>query len=136
VPLFALCIGRIAIFPPQIQQAISEVSKGAMEGNFGIIFTRAVFAGWLIALMVWLLPGADSSRVSIIIITYLIGLAGFNHVIAGSTKVLFLVVTGAVTWPAYLSRFLLPTLFGNIVGGVSLVAFLGHAQVVAGRDLD
>lgn len=49
-----------------------EVSRGATEGGFGTVFMRAVFAGWLIALMVWLFPAAESARVSIIIIiTYL-----------------------------------------------------------------
>jgi formate/nitrite transporter FocA (FNT family) len=135
--LFALCVGRIPIFSTHIQQVLMEVSQGSLAGGFGVIFMRAVFAGWLIALMVWLLPGAESARVSIIIIlTYLIGLGGFNHVIAGSTKVMFLVVSGAETWSNYALRFLLPTPLGNIVGGVSLVAFLGHAQVVAGQDSD
>ncbi|MGH9690525.1 MAG: formate/nitrite transporter family protein [Candidatus Acidiferrales bacterium] len=135
--LFALCVGRIPIFPPHIQQTMIEISTGATEGGFGVIFVRAIFAGWLIALMVWLLPAAESARVSIIIIlTYLIGLGGFSHVIAGSTKVLFLVVTGGETWGVFLWRFFVPTLLGNIVGGVSLVAFLGHAQVVAGKDAD
>jgi formate-nitrite transporter family protein len=135
--LFALCVGRVPIFSAHIQQILMEVSQGSLQGGFGVIFMRAVFAGWLIALMVWLLPGAESARVSIIIIlTYLIGLGGFNHVIAGSTKVMFLVVSGAETWSSYALRFFLPTLLGNIVGGVSLVAFLGHAQVVAGQDSD
>ena len=120
-----------------MQQSLVEVSRGATESGFGVIFMRAIFAGWLIALMVWLLPAAESARVSIIIIiTYLIGLGGFNHVVAGSTKLLLLVVTGTETWSTFLMRFFLPTLLGNIVGGVSLVAFLGHAQVVAGTDLD
>jgi formate/nitrite transporter FocA (FNT family) len=120
-----------------VQQSLIEVSQGSMQGSFEAIFMRAVFAGWLIALMVWLLPGAESARVSIIIIiTYLIGLGGFNHVIAGSTKVMFLVVSGAETWSSYVFRFFIPTLLGNIVGGVSLVAFLGHAQVVSGKELD
>jgi len=133
--LFSLCVGRVAIFSPHIQQMLTEISQGSMEGGFGVIFMRAVFAGWLIALMVWLLPGAESARVSfIIILTYLIGLGGFNHVIAGSTKVMFLVVTGSQTWASYVLRFFFPTLLGNIVGGVSLVAFLGHAQVVAGKE--
>ncbi|HVB59538.1 MAG TPA: formate/nitrite transporter family protein [Candidatus Acidoferrales bacterium] len=135
--LFALCVGRIPIFAPHIQQTMIEISTGATEGGFGVIFVRAIFAGWLIALMVWLLPAAETARVSIIIIlTYLIGLGGFSHVIAGSTKVLFLVVTGGETWGVFLWRFFVPTLLGNIVGGVSLVAFLGHAQVVAGKDAD
>ncbi|HTW21956.1 MAG TPA: formate/nitrite transporter family protein [Candidatus Baltobacteraceae bacterium] len=135
--VFALCVGRIPIFPPHIQQSLIEVSQGGADAGFGVVFVRAIFAGWLIALMVWLLPAAESARVSIIIIiTYLIGLGGFNHVIAGSTKQLLLVVTGAETWGGYFARFFLPTLLGNIAGGVALVAFLGHAQVVAGSESD
>lgn len=133
--IFALCLAKIPIFTSPIQQALIEVSRGGTEGSFEVIFMRAIFAGWLIALMVWLLPVAESARVSIIIIlTYLIGLGGFNHVVAGSVKQMFLVIVGAQTWGVYAGRFLLPTLLGNIVGGVSLVAFLGHAQVVAGKD--
>jgi formate/nitrite transporter FocA (FNT family) len=133
--LFALTVGRVPIFSPQIYASMVEISRGGAQGGWAVIFVRAIFAGWLIALMVWLLPAAESARVSIIIIlTYIIGLGGFNHVIAGSVKMLFLVVRGAATWPEYFVRFFLPTLFGNIVGGVSLVAFLGHAQVVAGSE--
>lgn len=85
--------------------------------------------------MVWLLPAAETARVSIIIIiTYLIGIGGFAHVIAGSTKVLYLVSAGQLPWARYLEGFLIPTLMGNILGGVSLVAALGHAQVVAGKE--
>lgn len=132
--IFALCIARIAIFTPQVQQALANVSKEA-PGGFGVVFMRALFAGWLLALMVWLLPGAESARVSIIVmITYLIGLGNFNHIIAGSNKMFFQLVTGTEAWGAFLTHFFFPTLLGNIVGGVSLVAFLGHAQVVAGKD--
>jgi len=129
--LFALCLGKISIVPPETQQILLEVSRSATTGSFGVVLMRAIFAGWLIALMVWLLPAAESARVSIIIIiTYLIGLGGFNHVVAGSTKYLLLVVTGAESWSNFFIQFFFPTLLGNIVGGVSLVAFLGHAQVV------
>lgn len=61
-------------------------------------------------------------------------LGGFNHIIAGSNKMFFLVVTGAESWASLFLKFFLPTFFGNVVSGVSLVAFLGHAQVVAGRE--
>jgi formate-nitrite transporter family protein len=133
--LFALTVARVPIFSPQTYATMMEVSRGGAEGGLGVIFVRAIFAGWLIALMVWLLPAAESARVSIIIIlTYVIGLAGFNHVIAGSVKMLFLVVRGGASWPEFLVKFFIPTLLGNIVGGVSLVAFLGHAQVTAGSE--
>ena len=94
----------------------------------------SIFAGWLIALMVWLLPAADSGKLSIIIIvTYLVGIGGFSHIVAGSTTALFLVLTKSISWGPCFALFFIPTLLGNIIGGVSLVAALGHAQVVAKR---
>jgi formate/nitrite transporter FocA (FNT family) len=49
---------------------------------------------------------------------------------------LFLVATGSQTLTQFFALFFVPTLLGNIVGGVSLVAFLGHAQVMAGKEAD
>jgi formate/nitrite transporter FocA (FNT family) len=132
--LFALVLGHTALFPPPVHEAFTAIGLSHLGASFGIAFTRAIFAGWLIALMVWLLPGAESARVGIIIIiTYLVGLGGLNHIIAGSTTMLYLVVTHSISWATYFTAFFLPTLLGNIVGGVSLVAALGHAQVVGGK---
>jgi formate/nitrite transporter FocA (FNT family) len=133
--LFALCVARVAMFDPDVQQALDHVSREGLGAGFGVVVMRGIFAGWLIALMVWLLPGAETARVSIIIIiTYLIGIGGFNHIVAGSNKMFYLVATGAESWGWFFAHFFAPTLLGNIVGGVSLVAFLGHAQVVAGKE--
>lgn len=132
--LFALCLGKIAIFDPAVQRTLTDISLSHIGASIGVVVVRAIFAGWLIALMVWLLPGAESARVGIIIIiTYLVGICRFNHVIAGSTKMFFLIVTGYLSWKAYAVQFFLPTLLGNVVGGLSLVAALGHAQVVGGK---
>jgi formate/nitrite transporter FocA (FNT family) len=46
--------------------------------------------------------------------------------------VLFLVATGQASPAQYLAGYMLPTLIGNTIGGVALVAALNHAQVVAG----
>jgi formate/nitrite transporter FocA (FNT family) len=133
--LFALCIGKIEVFDAHTQQCLAEIGNGHLGASFWIVLVRAIFAGWLIALMVWLLPAAESARVSIIIIiTYLIGIAGFNHVIAGSTTMFFLVVTHSISWGTYVLQFFLPTLAGNVIGGLSLVAALGHAQAVGGKE--
>ena len=59
--LFALCVGKIPLFTPQIQRTLMEVSWPVAAG-FGTVFMRSIFAGWLIALMVWLLPAAESAR--------------------------------------------------------------------------
>lgn len=133
--LFAFCIAKFHLFEPAVQQAFHDIGAAHLGASFGIAFLRAIFAGWLIALMVWLLPGAEASRVVIvIIITYLVGLAGLNHIIAGSTTMFYLVVTHTISWTDYAVGFFLPTLLGNIAGGVSMVAALGHAQVVGGKS--
>jgi formate/nitrite transporter FocA (FNT family) len=133
--LFALCLGKVGVFNASVEQTLTQIGLAHVGAGFGIVLTRAIFAGWLLALMVWLLPGAESARVSIvIIITYLIGISRFNHIIAGSTTMFYLIVTHASSWATYATQFFLPTLLGNIVGGVSLVAALGHAQVVNRKE--
>jgi formate/nitrite transporter FocA (FNT family) len=133
--VFAFCIAHIAVFDRSVQQTLTQIGAAHLGVGFGTVLVRAIFAGWLIALMVWLLPGAEHSHLSIVIIlTYLIGLGGFSHVIAGSTTMFFLVATKYISWKAYAVSFFFPTFLGNIIGGVSLVAALGHAQVVGGKE--
>jgi formate-nitrite transporter family protein len=118
-----------------MKQSIMDVALSHMGSSFGSVFVRAIFAGWLIALMVWLLPAAESAKVSIIVVmTYLITLGGFSHIIAGSTTMFYLVLMKSIHWGTYFTKFFFPTLLGNILGGVSLVAALGHAQVVGGKE--
>jgi formate/nitrite transporter FocA (FNT family) len=132
--LFAFCIGRIGLFDGHTQKAFTEIGLAHLGASFGTVIARAIFAGWLIALMVWLLPGAESAKVSIIIVvTYLVGICGFNHIVAGSTTMFFLLVTKSISLQTYLLQFFAPTLLGNAIGGLSLVTALGHAQVVGGK---
>ena len=135
--LFALIATVTHIFPPGTHAAFREISAGLHQAGFGTTFTRAVFAGWLIALMVWLLPFAETARVTVIIIvTYLIGLGGFNHIIAGSVEALYQLLQGELGFLPLLWGFFLPTLLGNIVGGLALVTAINHAQVVSGSGID
>lgn len=130
--IFAIILAHTAIFPPEIQRSFAEIAQHSLRGGFGLTILRGIFAGWLIALMVWLLPAAEGTKLHIIIlITYVVGLGGFAHIIAGSVDVLYLVNTGAISWLTYFIGFMLPTLIGNIIGGVSLVAALNFAQVTA-----
>ena len=57
-----------------------------MRSGFGLTLVHAIFAGWLIALMVWLLSAAEVNRVQVIVtVTYGVALGSFAHVIAGAT---------------------------------------------------
>ena len=128
--LFATIIAHSDVFTPPIQSAFAEIARHSLRGDFGLTVLRGIFAGWLIALMVWVLPTVQSNKPHIIIlITYIVSLGGFAHIIAGSIDVLYLVNIGAVSWGTFFFSFMLPTLLGNIIGGVSLVAALNYAQV-------
>lgn len=133
--IFAFVVGRSGIFDAHVRSTFSAIGLEVMQADFLTVFLRAIFAGWLIALMVWLLPLAGTSRIWVIVIlTYVIGIGRFSHIVAGSVETLFVVVTGEATWSEFFVRFMLPTLLGNILGGISLVAALNHGQVVAGEN--
>ena len=91
---------------------------------------KAVLAGWLIALMVWLLPSAGSAKMLIIVtLTYVVAIGHFSHSIAGSVEAAFAVFAGEHGVRDYVVGFLVPTVLGNTVGGVALVAMLNHAPL-------
>jgi formate/nitrite transporter FocA (FNT family) len=63
--VFAFCIAHVAIFDGSVRHALTQIGVVHLGMNFWIVLVRAIFAGWLIALMVWLLPAAEHSRLSI-----------------------------------------------------------------------
>ena len=72
----AWVIGNTGIFTPNVRGAFSMIGAAALSGGPSTIFLRGIFAGWLIALTVWMLPAAEGSRpVIIIAMTYLVGSA-------------------------------------------------------------
>ncbi len=133
VLLFAMAIGLTDVFEPKVHTAFSDIGHEALRNGFLTTLASGIFAGWLIALMVWMLPAASGNQVSVIsIITYLIGIGGFAHIVVGSVEVLYLVVRGDVGIATYISRFFIPALLGNLIGGFVLVTWLNHAQVTSG----
>ena len=95
------------------------------------LFAQAIFAGWLIALMVWLLPLAEAAGPLVIFfLTYVVGIAGFAHIVAGSVEVFYASWSGRVPWNEY-PAFFIPTLLGNVVGGVTLVALIAFATIAS-----
>lgn len=132
--LFALVIGRLDVVDPEVLRALSSLAMHAMRADFLPTVLHGVYAGWLIALMVWMLPGAETAKFAVIIImTYLVGLGGFAHVIAGSAEVFYLAVRGEAAWGAVIGRFIVPALVGNVLGGLTMVAALNHAQATSGE---
>ena len=118
------------VFPPATVQAMHELSAHTMAGPFWHTVLTGGSAGWLIGLMVWLLPSAQASRALVIILlTYVIAICQFPHIVAGSVEAAFGVLTGHASVSDYLMGFLVPTFIGNAVGGTILAALLNHAPL-------
>jgi len=128
--LFALALGRLAVVEPETQRALSDLAREAMRFDFSVTLLHAVYAGWIIALLVWMLPAAETAKIPVIVLmTWLIGVGGFAHVVAGSSEVFYAAWRGEATWAQATFGFVLPALIGNMLGGITLVAALNHAQV-------
>ncbi len=74
--VFAWLAGHSSVFSAEVQAAFSAIGTAAMEPTFGTLVLRGILAGWLIALMVWLLPFAEAARLWVIIILAYRGRAG------------------------------------------------------------
>ena len=113
-----------------MRAALNDISRDAVSGAFWPTTIKAVLAGWLIALMIWLLPSARSARLLVImLLTYVVAIGGFSHVIASSVEAFFAIFAGKASFSDYLTGFFVPTIIGNTVGGVALVALLNHAPL-------
>lgn len=128
--IFASLIHHPALFSNDVNQALGDIAKQAVSPGFDVTLVRAFFAGWLIALMVWILPSARSARLlTVLLVTYVVALGHLSHVVAGSSEAAFAVFSGAATIGQYFTLFLLPTLVGNIIGGTLMVTVLNHGSV-------
>ncbi|WP_224332197.1 formate/nitrite transporter family protein [Haloprofundus halobius] len=121
--------------PEAIQTGTTFVSSG-LDHEWWSIFNRALFAGWLVAGVVWLDHAARDtiSRLFIIYISfYLIAAADLYHVItAASEAFYFLLTTDAGVFIVF-SQYWLPILLGNTIGGVFLLTLVNYAQTEQSR---
>ncbi|MGE5564391.1 MAG: formate/nitrite transporter family protein [Bacillota bacterium] len=130
--LFAAAVTIPHLFPQDAVDSFTTLGVKAVEPGFLAVLVKGIFAGWLIALMVWLMPAASTAKfVVIVAITWLIAVAHFSHVIAGAVEGGLAAMRGAIGWGDYLLGFIVPAFIGNSIGGVVFVALLNHAQVKA-----
>jgi formate-nitrite transporter family protein len=126
----ALLLAKQIIIGPEQLAAALDVSKAILKKGPEATLFSAMPAGFLIASIAWILPTARGSALWVImIITYLISLGEFSHVVAGSGEAWLLVMMGQTSFAGAVMGFILPSLMGNLVGGTGLFAVLAHGQV-------
>ncbi len=109
-----------------------EIMNHLIHFNGFEVFISAVLAGWLMAQGGWLVmatPPASSQVICIYIVTFIIGLGGLHHSIAGSAEIF----TGLLHSPdpEYIKslNFLLFAIVGNLVGGSLFVGVLNYSHI-------
>jgi formate/nitrite transporter FocA (FNT family) len=119
------------VLTPELRDGMLAVSRQLLDHSWAGAVFMGIGAGFLMAAMVWLLPGAEAAQFYVVVMmTWLIAAAGLNHVVAGSMEAFMLALNGELgVWPM-LGNFFVPVLIGNVVGGTALFALLAYAQVM------
>lgn len=114
---------------PQLA-AMREISGHLTAMTAMQVFAHGIPAGFILATVAWILPSVRGQELWVVtLLTWIVSLCGFSHVIAGSSEAWLLAATGDASWSFAIFGFILPALAGNILGGTGLFAILAHAQV-------
>jgi len=131
-----LMAGEVVLTLDQRQAALDILGKLEMQEGMKTL-ALGIPAGFIMAALAWLLPNAKGSEFWVIVLlTYVIALGGFSHVVTGSSQASFLWLSGSMTFVEMMGDFTLPALAGNIIGGTGLFAVLAHGQIRSDNDND
>jgi formate/nitrite transporter FocA (FNT family) len=130
--LFAALFCSFApVLSTEIYAEMLTIGRDPLAYSWWEMVFRTIASGFLMAAMVWLMPGAERTQFHVItLMTWLIAVGGFTHIVAGSMEAYLLVLAGDWAWWQMLVQFIPPVLIGNMIGGTALFALISYAQVM------
>ncbi len=134
--IFALVIAGSLnqIVPSFVVQHIHGIADNYMNKNPFVMILSAIFAGWLITLMTWLLIASNGTLARIFIIWtvgFLIYLNSFSHIVVASSEILIAINTGfGISYLSWLYYYVPLTIAGNMIGGLFFVTILQYLQIL------
>lgn len=135
--VFAAVLGPFQIFSPEASELAIGFAEHVVSAPWMAAFGKAILAGWLLAIIVWLVHAARETLARVVLIWLLIYLqvtADLFHSIVGALEVHYAMLQGAVSVGEYLWAFQVPVTLGNIVGGVVFVGVLNYIQLGEGEE--
>ena len=128
--LMALIFAKTTMASPETLAAMLKISHEVAELGFMPSLIKGLPSGLLIAALVWMRPSSGESFLGLIfLVTYVIGIAGFTHVVVGSCEMFLLAWSGEAPISELAVNSILPTLIGNIIGGTVLFSLIAWAQI-------
>jgi len=130
--VFAFLISREQVLPAAAVDEMIALATHSVDYGFQTALIKAVFAGWLMTTLTWLLVAAVGfgPRIAVIwAVGALIVLGQFNHVIISAAEIFMAMFLGAdISVGDWATRNFLPALAGNIVGGLIFETLLQYVQ--------
>lgn len=133
--LFSWVMARTPAIAEPLKVSMLQLAERATAPTFSLTLYHAIFAGWLIALLTWVLASTRHTGAQLVLIWLLtapISAFEFNHSIVGSAEAFYRAWAGSAQWGPMVS-FIVAAVIGNAIGGVMLVAILNYGQVVTER---
>ncbi len=129
--LAAIVLVYVHILPAEQFEGVLHVARHYAKATPMQHLTWGMPAGFLIASLVWIMPRMkDAGEVLVIVlITYVIGVGGMSHVVAGSTELFVLMLRGEMSFGYVTLYGIAPALAGNVIGGTGMFAAITYAQV-------
>jgi len=119
------------VLSPEAAAVAADVAHKGIETATWPLFVKAVFAGLIVAGVVWVEYAARDtiSRLVVIYLAFLaIPLGGLFHVVVSFTETMYLTFTGDLSFWIGMRDFVFPVLLGNTLGGVFLVTLVNYFQ--------
>jgi formate/nitrite transporter FocA (FNT family) len=131
--LGTLVVVHAHILSPESMAAADNFVKEAMTLSWTEIFFRALFAGWLVAGVIWIGTAARDTITRFVIVYFVfftIAACRLFHVMTVAAEVFF-VAFYHHSFPELsilFNTFWLPVFLGNTAGGVLVFTFVAYAQ--------
>ena len=131
--VFALLISRGEVLGSAAADQVIALAEHKVAYDLPTAFIKALFAGWLMTTLAWLLVAAEGGLgpgIAVIwAIAALIVLAQFNHVVISAAEIFIAMLLGApIGVSAWLTGNFLPALVGNVIGGLIFETMLQTVQ--------
>lgn len=130
--LFAFLISREGVYPHSAANEMIYIAEKKIGYDFGTAFVKAIFAGWLMTTLTWLIIAAKGMGAQLAfmwIIGTLIVLGQFNHVVISASEIFMGMFLGAdVSVQDWIVKNVIPAMAGNLVGGIFFVTIIHYWQ--------
>ncbi len=131
--LGAYVLASTGVFSSDAMAVAVHMSESGVATPWWDLFFKGVFAGLIVAGVVWLDYAAQdtTSRLVMVYLAFLaIPLGNLFHVVVSATEAMFLISRGQLALATGAFDFVLPVLLGNTIGGVLLVTVVNYFQAV------